>query len=269
VNSLRAIFGRQAGLGRWLRIAAALVILGTVLVPIASSSAKSPCTPSLTCERHQDRDCHLDRSRWPWRWECTGFSIHWTASGLANGYYKVEMTSLCGNKSSDFYVYSTKGCNWLTGSFALDCEEYTITLKYRAHKSDPWQSVGQCNGGEEPLPEPEEPPVCEETPIPPCIRADISAIIWGGWDGIVVNATVGGAQQQPMLTAHDAFGRPAVLWTFYPPEDDDWNVVVTPQLPASLDPKLWKYEPASATVTIGRCHGTQVFFRLIHTGPNP
>jgi len=36
---------------------------------------------------------------------------------------------------------------------------------------------------------------CAATPAaaPPCTRADVSAIIYGGWNGILVNASVGGA----------------------------------------------------------------------------
>ncbi len=97
-------------------------------------------------------------------------------------------------------------------------------------------------------------------------RADVSAIIYGGWNGISVSASVGGTAQPALTTAPDASGRQAVLWTFYPPEGEVWTVVVTPQLPAGLDPARWKFEPASASATITPGSQEQVAFRLIDTG---
>ncbi len=97
-------------------------------------------------------------------------------------------------------------------------------------------------------------------------RADVSAIIYGGWNGILVDASVGGTPQPTLATALDGWGRPAVLWTFYPPEGSGWTVVVTPRLPAGLDPARWQYEPASASVTIAPGSEEQVTFQLVDTG---
>ncbi len=106
-----------------------------------------------------------------------------------------------------------------------------------------------------------------QPPEEPCTRADVSAVIFGGWDGIAVQATVGGTRQETLFTAQDASGEAAVLWTFYPPEGEEWSVVVTPQLPAGLDPERWKFESASRAVTIERCSQHQVTFQLVDTGP--
>src|SRR5690606_7697826 len=72
-------------------------------------------------------------------------------------------------------------------------------------------------------------------------RADVAVVIYGGWDGIPVNAYVGGAAQETMYTARDANGDAAVLWTFYPPARG-WNVSVAPQTPPGKDPAEWTYE---------------------------
>lgn len=103
-------------------------------------------------------------------------------------------------------------------------------------------------------------------PAPPCTRADVSAIIHGGWDGIAVNASVGGTGQPTKHTATDSFGRAAVLWTFYPPAGATWTVTVTPQLPPGLDPERWTFEPASASASIRRCGEAQLTFQLIDRG---
>ncbi len=69
--------------------------------------------------------------------------------------------------------------------------------------------------------------------VGPCTdRADVSAIVYGGWNGIPVQAWVGGAAQPTMYTELDGSGRAAVLWTLYPPGDGSWKVSVAPQLPA-------------------------------------
>ena len=125
---------------------------------------------------------------------------------------------------------------------------------------------------ETPTPTPETPtptPTPTTTPPPPCVRSDLSVLIYGGWAGIPVNASVSGTGQDTQYTAPDSNGTPAVLWTFYPGEDEVLNVVVTPQLPGGLDPNEWKFEPASASTSIRRCQNRQLVFRLVHTTPPP
>jgi hypothetical protein len=112
-------------------------------------------------------------------------------------------------------------------------------------------------------------PTPTTTPPPPCVRSDLSVLIYGGWAGIPVNASVGGASQGTQHTALDGSGTPAVLWTFWPGEGEVLNVVVTPQLPGGLDPNEWKFEPASASVSIRRCQSRQLVFRLVQTTPPP
>ncbi len=112
-------------------------------------------------------------------------------------------------------------------------------------------------------------PTPTTTPPPPCVRSDLSVLIYGGWAGIPVNASVSGAGQGTQYTALDSNGTPAVLWTFYPGADEVLNVVVTPQLPGNLDPEEWKFEPASASTSIVRCQNRQLVFRLVQTTPPP
>lgn len=119
----------------------------------------------------------------------------------------------------------------------------------------------------------------EPTPPPARARADVAAVIYGGWEGIPVKAYVGGTEQETLYTAHDAFGRQTVLWTFYPPANASWQVLVAPQLPAGLDPARWQYrlvyiesnklgvkDPTSATASIWRCSEHIFHFQLVDTG---
>ena len=167
----------------------------------------------------------------------------------------------------------------------------TLTGTYTVQESDlpgPLVNTAVATGGElraedsatvaleEPTPTPtatpETPvptPTPTTTPPPPCVRSDLSVLIYGGWGGIPVNASVGGTGQDTQYTAQDSSGTPAVLWTFYPAEGEVLNVVVTPQLPAGLDPNEWKFEPASASTSIRRCQNRQLVFRLVHTTPPP
>jgi hypothetical protein len=120
---------------------------------------------------------------------------------------------------------------------------------------------------------------CEESI---CERSDVSAVIYGGWDGIPVSAWVGGTAQPTLLTEHDAQGLPAVLWTFYPPVAGEWSVSVSPHLPTGLDPARWEYrliriashdgkstisDPAAASVKISPCCGWKFYFQLVDKGP--
>jgi hypothetical protein len=123
-----------------------------------------------------------------------------------------------------------------------------------------------------------------ERPAPPaplCERADVAAVIYGAWEGTPVRAWVGGTEQPTLYTAHDAFGRQAVLWTFYPPASTSWTVRVEPQLPPGLESPRWQYrlvwiEPAppgfqpgqaaGRAVTIRSCSGTVLHFQLVDTG---
>jgi len=114
-----------------------------------------------------------------------------------------------------------------------------------------------------------------------CTRADVAVVVYGGWDGIPVNAYVGGTAQETLYTAHDAFGNAAVLWTFYPAAGG-WPVSVAPQLPAGLDPARWQYRlvglkvngravenPAGAGATIFPCSEHVFYFQLVDTGALP
>ena len=75
-------------------------------------------------------------------------------------------------------------------------------------------------------------------PVSP--RADVAAIIYGGWSGIPVNAWVGGTLQPTLATAPNHEGEAAVLFTFWPPAGTTWQVSVDPSLPAGLDPARWE-----------------------------
>ncbi len=112
-------------------------------------------------------------------------------------------------------------------------------------------------------------------------RADVSVTIYGGWDGIPVQAWVGGTEQETLYTARDASGEAAVLWTFYPPAGG-WNVSVAPQTPPGKDPERWQYkllriegptpgvadnEPASADVSVIPGGQYRLFFQLLDMGP--
>ncbi len=126
-----------------------------------------------------------------------------------------------------------------------------------------------------------EPRPSPASPAPLCARADVAAVIYGAGEGTPVKAWVGGTAQPTLYTAHDAFGRQAVLWTFYPPASSDWTVSVEPQLPPGLEGPRWQYrlvwiEPAppgfqpgqaaGGAVTVSRCSGTVLHFQLVDTG---
>ncbi len=104
----------------------------------------------------------------------------------------------------------------------------------------------------------------------PCIRTDVAVIIYGGWNGIPVNAWVGGTEQEELYTELNAFGEPQVMWTFYPPENTAWDVSVAAQLPAGLDPEEWSYKAlTSTTVTIRRCEKHVIYLQLLHEPKQP
>jgi len=104
----------------------------------------------------------------------------------------------------------------------------------------------------------------------PCIRTDVTVIIYGGWDGIPVKAWVGGTEQETLYTETNSFGEPQVMWTFYPPENTTWNVSVAAELPAGLDPEEWYYKALSSTsVTIGRCQQHVIYLQLLHEPKQP
>ncbi|MGC9359305.1 MAG: SdrD B-like domain-containing protein [Anaerolineae bacterium] len=121
-----------------------------------------------------------------------------------------------------------------------------------------------------------------DRPTPePCIRSDVSVIIYGGWNDIPVRAWVGGTEQETLYTKLNSFGEPQTMWTFYPPETEHWVVSAQPELPAGLDPDEWEYKlvrtesptegwvndnPASASVKIRRCEEYVIYFQLVHTG---
>jgi hypothetical protein len=119
---------------------------------------------------------------------------------------------------------------------------------------------------------------CESAP--PCTRSDVSVIIYGGWNGIPVDAWVGGTLQKQLLSELDARGQPAVLWTFYPPVGHTWSVTVAPQMASGLDPDRWQYRllrielpggttvtshPAAASAQISACSGRTFVFQLVDT----
>lgn len=72
-------------------------------------------------------------------------------------------------------------------------------------------------------------------------RADVSVIIYGGWDGIPVKAWAGGAEQEILYTARDANGEAAVQWTFFPTLFDLYDVQIAPMTPPGLDSARWQY----------------------------
>jgi uncharacterized repeat protein (TIGR01451 family) len=106
--------------------------------------------------------------------------------------------------------------------------------------------------------------------IEPCVRSDVTVIIYGGWNGIAVNAVAAGADQPTQYTQLNAFGQPQAMWTFWPEEGSKWTVTVAPQLPADLDPARWELKAlSSATVTFGRCEARTVYYQLIDKGTVP
>ena len=108
-------------------------------------------------------------------------------------------------------------------------------------------------------------------------RTDVSVIVYGGWDGMVARAWVGGTAQPELITAVNAFGDAQAMWTFYP--DGTWPVVVSVDLPAGLDPDVWELqlirvtsptmgwaneEPVAAAASIVGGHQYQFVYQLVH-----
>ncbi|MGC9360964.1 MAG: DUF7507 domain-containing protein, partial [Anaerolineae bacterium] len=127
--------------------------------------------------------------------------------------------------------------------------------------------------------EPEEP-----TPEPPCIRSDVSVIIYGGWGNTPVRAWVGGTEHTKLFSAANSYGEQQVMWTFYPPESGTWTVSVAPELPAGADPDELSYKliriesptegwvdnsPTAASVKISRCQQYIIYYQLLHEVPPP
>jgi hypothetical protein len=111
-------------------------------------------------------------------------------------------------------------------------------------------------------------------------RADVSVVIYGGWDGIPVNTWVGGTEQETLYTARDASGEAAVLWSFFPFPGMSWKVTVAPELPPGVDAAEWEYrlvrivsttglsvdEPVTAELTLAGGGTYTVYYQLMHTG---
>jgi len=126
--------------------------------------------------------------------------------------------------------------------------------------------------------EPEQPP----TPVPPCVRTDVSVIIYGAWGNTPVKAWVGGTEQTTLYTAANSQGEQQVMWTFYPPESGTWTVNVAAELPAGANGDEWSYKlirvesptegwtndsPAAASVNISRCQQYVIYLQLLHESP--
>ncbi|MGI6381341.1 MAG: DUF7507 domain-containing protein [Anaerolineae bacterium] len=126
--------------------------------------------------------------------------------------------------------------------------------------------------------EPEQPP----TPVPPCVRTDVSVIIYGAWGNTPVKAWVGGTEQTTLYTAANSQGEQQVMWTFYPPESGTWTVNVAAELPAGANGDEWSYKlirvesptegwtndsPAAASVNISRCQQYVIYLQLVHESP--
>jgi hypothetical protein len=109
-------------------------------------------------------------------------------------------------------------------------------------------------------------------------RANIGVVVFGGWDGMPVQASVGGTAQPTLYTALNDEGEAAVLYSFWPPEAVVWQVSVQPELPAGLDPTLWEIRPvgmrrgatwgsvqASGNVTIAQGSQLILYYQLYST----
>ncbi len=121
-----------------------------------------------------------------------------------------------------------------------------------------------------------------ETPVAPTSpRADVAAIIYGGWSGIPVTAWVGGTQQPVLTTAPNHEGYASVLFTFWPPAGAAWQVSLVPSLPAELDPERWEFQllwietpagfmtPTSAAVTVQQGSQYVLHYQLVDKGISP
>ncbi|NLE57249.1 MAG: hypothetical protein GX616_02735, partial [Planctomycetes bacterium] len=127
-------------------------------------------------------------------------------------------------------------------------------------------------------------PIAQPPTPEPCTRADVSVVVYAGWNNIPVKAWVGGAEQPTLYTAVDGFGQQQVMWTFYPPANARWNVTVQPQTPDGMDSARWQYRllrvespsagtsnnsPSAATVSISRCNQYVLYFQLVDLGTTP
>jgi len=107
-------------------------------------------------------------------------------------------------------------------------------------------------------------------------RADVSVIIYGGWNDIAAHAWVGGTPQETRYTAVNSFGDAQAMWTFYP--EGVWPVTVDVDLPAGLDPEVWALvllritsptddwtldDPAAATFSIVGNEQYNVVYQLV------
>ncbi len=231
-------------IGRMWRGLTIVLLVLAVALPATTPVMATSCNPRLECEFSDGQ-------------------VHWTALGLHQGAWKVKWFSPSGNGEKEFSVGKDcdslhPGCCEFSGSFRHKCGDFTVQL-FQGTGPDSnlkWHLKDTCKGEGCEKDEKKE----EEA----CTRADVSAIVFGVQNGVAVNATVGGTPQPTLFTALDAFGRPAVLWTFFPPPGETWTVVVTPQLPAGLSPEEWRFEPTSRTVEIQACSQHQVTFQLIN-----
>jgi len=185
-------------------------------------------------------------------------TAQWVAYTDANGYYRFE--DIC--EPGLYQVYEVQQDGWLATTPML------VTL------DEAWQGTTRVDFGNRTQLE-------LPTPEPPCIRADVSVIIYGGWNDIAITAWVGGTEQETLYTKLNSFGEPQVMWTLYPPETGRWDVSVQPQLPAGLDPAEWELKlvriesptegwvnesPSSGSVSIQRCDEYVIYYQLVHTG---
>jgi hypothetical protein len=110
-------------------------------------------------------------------------------------------------------------------------------------------------------------------------RADVAAVIYGGWGGMPVQAWVGGTAQPTLYTAPNQEGHAAVLFTFWPPEGAAWKVGVSPALPAGLDPARWEIKlvgmttggrwvasPTAGDVTVTQGSQIVLYYQLVDKG---
>ncbi|MHB1293555.1 MAG: hypothetical protein ACYC4R_01030 [Anaerolineae bacterium] len=112
-------------------------------------------------------------------------------------------------------------------------------------------------------------------------RADVSVIIYGGWDGLPVDAWVGGTAQPRMTTAINGYGEQQAMWSFWPAPGASWSVNVQPSLPAGLDPAQWEYRlvrvdcptmgwsngaPGSGSVLVLPGQQYVITYQLVHKG---
>ncbi|MHB1293554.1 MAG: hypothetical protein ACYC4R_01025 [Anaerolineae bacterium] len=112
-------------------------------------------------------------------------------------------------------------------------------------------------------------------------RTDVSVIVYGGWDGLPVDAWVGGTAQPRMTTAVNGYGEQQAMWSFWPEPGASWQVSTQPALPAGLDPAQWEYRlvrvdcptmgwsnaaPSSGSAQIMAGHQYIVVYQLVHKG---